>query len=65
MPEGWPIFAEWERLKALPWYGGNNIPEAYLDRHNAKVSVIIHKRELMPQVKPDMPSSLAKFVGDL
>jgi len=66
--DGWPIFAEWEARKALPHYGGNNIPEAYLDAFNARTFAILGKSNgspPQPESEPDVPSDVARFLKDM
>ena len=47
MPNGWPVFDAWAarnaELKALPQYGGNNIPDSYLNRFNARVAAQLER----------------------
>lgn len=47
MPNGWPIFAQWEAqaaaLQALPQYGGNTIPDAYLDSWAARQAAYMRR----------------------
>ncbi len=58
MPEGWPIFAAEAERKKLPWYGGNNIPDSYLDRFNATMNC--YKED-----KSGLPSGIADFAKDI
>ncbi len=47
MPNGWPIFAQWEAQaaarQALPQYAGNTIPNAYLDRWAARQAAYMRR----------------------
>jgi hypothetical protein len=78
MADGWPIFAEWAERdrareaelaarKALPHYGGNKIPDSYLDAFNARthawlVSIGARKAEV-PDERPDeLPVGIQNFL---
>jgi hypothetical protein len=65
---GWPIFAEWEARKALPQYGGNKIPESYLNAFNARTFAILGKSsgsQTRQASEPDVPSDVARFLKDM
>ena len=69
MADGWPIFAEWAardaEVKALPHYGGNNIPDAYLDRFNAETDAWLKRigaRKEGTPLDPGVPDGIANFV---
>lgn len=68
MADGWPIFAEWAKrdaeLKALPHYGGNNIPDSYLDRFNVETDAWLKRIGARPAddpIDPGVPDRIAEF----
>ena len=68
MAEGWPMFAEQEARKALAQYGGNKIPDSYLNAFNARTFAILGKSngsQVRQDSEPDLPSDVAGFLRDM
>lgn len=61
---GWPMFAEQRAREALPHYGGNKIPDSYLDKFNAETDAWLKRigaRSAEPQVDPAVPAHIAQI----
>lgn len=56
------------RLRALPHYGGNNIPNSYLDRFNAETGAWLKRIGARVDSEPvfeHVPETVAAFLRDI